>query len=506
MCIVATSAAPNTTPRRPPDCPAHHLTPHQRQQLAVEVLVGQSVAELAQQHDVSRPFVYRQAEQARLALDQAFRPPAPAKDTILFQLPVTRAWLRQFILSLVLIGHSPLRGVQEILRDLFDHDLALGTIHNVVHEAVTTARTVNATQDLSQVRIAAQDEIFQHGQPVLVGVDARSTYCYLLSQERQRDADTWAIHLWDLQRQQFAPEAFIADFAKGLRAGQRLACPDVPARGDVFHAEYDFGKLVRFLENRAYTALTAVVKLEQQLARPRPGPSSAAADAQLTAARVQAEAAVALADDVAVLERWLREDLLTVAGPALAERRQLVDFLVAELRLREAQCPHRIAPLRTLLANQRDQLLAFVAALDEDIAQVARTWQLAPRCIRELLAVQALPWASAAHWQRQAALRAEIGAERWPAVQGVVTQLAAAVVRASSVVENLNSRLRNYFFLRRHLGADYLDLLRFFLNHRRFQRSEHAERVEQSPRELLTGQEHGHWLELLGYERFRRAG
>jgi hypothetical protein len=29
-------------------------------------------------------------------------------------------------------------------------------------------------------------------------------------------------------------------------------------------------------------------------------------------------------------------------------------------------------------------------------------------------------------------------------------------VRASSVIENLNSRLRNYFFLRRHLGADYL--------------------------------------------------
>jgi hypothetical protein len=34
-------------------------------------------------------------------------------------------------------------------------------------------------------------------------------------------------------------------------------------------------------------------------------------------------------------------------------------------------------------------------------------------------------------------------------------------VRASSVVENLNGRLRTYFGLRRHLGADYFDLLRF---------------------------------------------
>ena len=65
-------------------------------------------------------------------------------------------------------------------------------------------------------------------------------------------------------------------------------------------------------------------------------------------------------------------------------------------------------------------------------------------------------------------------------------------------MENLNSRLRNYFFLRRHLGPDYLQLLQFFRNHRRLLRSEHAERVDRSPRELLTGQQHGHGLELLG--------
>ena len=34
--------------------------------------------------------------------------------------------------------------------------------------------------------------------------------------------------------------------------------------------------------------------------------------------------------------------------------------------------------------------------------------------------------------------------------------------RASSMVENLNSRLRNYFFLRRSLGDDHLSLLHFF--------------------------------------------
>jgi hypothetical protein len=77
-----------------------------------------------------------------------------------------------------------------------------------------------------------------------------------------------------------------------------------------------------------------------------------------------------------------------------------------------------------------------------------------------------------------------------------VSRIMAQTPRSSSLVENLNSRLRNYFTLRRHLGGSYLGLLRFFLNHRRFMRR--AERSGKSPRELMTGQGHPHWLTLLG--------
>lgn len=77
--------------------------------------------------------------------------------------------------------------------------------------------------------------------------------------------------------------------------------------------------------------------------------------------------------------------------------------------------------------------------------------------------------------------------------------------RARSLVENLNSRLRNYFFLRRSLGDNYLSLLQLFLSNRRFMRSLKPERVGKSPRELLTREAHPHWLKLLGFNRFQRA-
>ena len=93
---------------------------------------------------------------------------------------------------------------------------------------------------------------------------------------------------------------------------------------------------------------------------------------------------------------------------------------------------------------------------------------------------------------------------RFFAVSRAVAELAERTTRASSVIENLNSRLRGYFFLRRHLGADYLALLQFFLNHRRFLRSERPERVGKSPAELLTGRPHLHWLDMLGHARISR--
>ena len=107
-------------------------------------------------------------------------------------------------------------------------------------------------------------------------------------------------------------------------------------------------------------------------------------------------------------------------------------------------------------------------------------------------------------WAEEAVVRKQLRG-RFHAVQLAVAALAEETVRASSLVENLNSRLRRYFFLRRNLGPDYLALLQFFLNHRRLERSDRPERVGKTPVELLTGQSHPHWVEMLGYTRFRRA-
>ena len=191
---------------------------------AIKVLAkNESISDLAAREKVSRKFLYHQKSKATSALDRAFSS-IDSKPEVLFYLPVTKTWLKQLILALILICHSSYRGVKEILRDLFDIKISISSIHNLVYSAANKAKEINDKQDLSSIKNGLHDEIFQGGQPVLAGVDNFSTYCYLLRNVEHRDEDTWGYYLLKLSQQQgLNPNYTIADAAKGLRAGQKAA-------------------------------------------------------------------------------------------------------------------------------------------------------------------------------------------------------------------------------------------------------------------------------------------
>ncbi len=135
---------------------ASGLQPRYRQELAINVLSKQeTISHIAKQEQVSRKFIYQQKRIAQQALNTAFD--QPEKDNeVLYYLPVTQKWIFQLILALILICHCSYRGVIELLRDLFDYSISIGTIYNRVQEAVQKARKINQAQDLSPIEVALQ--------------------------------------------------------------------------------------------------------------------------------------------------------------------------------------------------------------------------------------------------------------------------------------------------------------------------------------------------------------
>jgi hypothetical protein len=491
-------------------CPAKGLSPEQRQQISVAVLAGvPSVSQTAAGSGVSRNFCYQQASKAKAALAQAFAP-VKADEKVLFQLPVTTAWIEQFVLAQSLIGHTSSRGVRELLDCLLDYrDLSQGSVHNLLMQAAAKAQAFNDAQDLSGINVGLFDEIYQGNKPVLVGMDARSTYCFLLSPEDHCDETAWGTHLLELSEQRGLDLDYsIADGGRGLRAGHKAAWGDLPCHGDVFHAQMSWSEASGFLERRALAAMEACEKLECKVkALERDMRASTVQKLRklrqhLQAARLESRRSVQLADDVALLARWMGTDVLALAGENPATREMLFDFVVTELKSRQELCPHRLGPLACAMAAQRGQLLDFVGWLDDQWEQIACDQQVPAYLVWELCALQGLNPDKCAYWQKHATLASKLG-YKFGDVQAAVKQVLADTPRCSSLVENLNGRLRHYFSLRRLIGPRYLNLLRFFLNHRPYERSRRPEREGKSPAQLLGG-EHAHWLQMLGYQRFER--
>ncbi|MEL6780427.1 MAG: hypothetical protein AAFO06_24625, partial [Cyanobacteria bacterium J06597_16] len=157
---------------------------------------------------VSRKFIYQQGHKAQQAIEESFEP-SSTDDEMLFYLPVTKRLLFQLLLGLVLICHCSYRGVVELFRDVFDVSISVGTVHNRLQEAAELAAKINQSQAPSEIKVGLHDEIFQGAQPVLVGVDAASTYCYLLEGVEHRDEDTWGWHLLDTMAQGFDPDSCV---------------------------------------------------------------------------------------------------------------------------------------------------------------------------------------------------------------------------------------------------------------------------------------------------------
>jgi len=188
-------------------------------------------------------------------------------------------------------------------------------------------------------------------------------------------------------------------------------------------------------------------------------------------------------------------------------RYELFDFVLYELHQLALQHPHRIQSVCTTLKNQTHYLLAFMEVLNEKFKAIADEFVFPLEEIWKMCALQRCRHSGDTYAVRSLPLQDYFQADFDDVEDAVLEALDSTerTERTSSMVENLHSRLSPYFFLRREIGFGYLDLLRFYLNHTPFQRSAREERKGRTPADILSGQTHPHWLEMLGYQRFKKA-
>ncbi len=327
-----------------------------KRDLALQSLSKQnSISDLSRTYGCSRTTIHLQKNTALLAINKAFD--EENEDTLLYELPITKNFIKQVVLSLFLICKSSFRDIIFFLKDIFNYSISLGSIYTILDEEADKAKIINQSYDLSSIKTSTADELFQRNKPHLAVVDIPSRFCPLLVKADKRDYETWGIHLLDLTNKGYAPTTTVIDGAKGLLKGHEEVLPDTKIRHDHFHMLKDMADCRRLLQNKTLSSTTCVLKLLARVENAKDLESKK----QLTHTCREAFSKHIIHEETyssfALLVQWMQHDVLQLAGHPPQDRAELYDFIVAEMASIAAQQPHCVMDIVTSLKARRDALL-----------------------------------------------------------------------------------------------------------------------------------------------------
>lgn len=469
---------------------AINITEADRNIMGCKAIAGTSAIDISKEYQINREFVYSQKKRVSNIIEinsKRYKDPIVVLD---------EAAKEKIIVGAMLICKSSTEDAQRFLFEVFGEWFAIGKISRIINEAATKAKIWNESVDLSDIKIGANDEIFQGNTPILVGVDPKSTFSYMLEEADNRDSTTWREHLLEKKRMQnLYLEMTVNDGGPGLRKGIKEAFLGITEQLDTFHTEYDLSKAVKALERDAIKAISAEEKSKKKLKWKKE--NITLDDLERNEETVKhAQKSINNYEKLKILYVWILE-LLSIGGYFYDERELLINFTILEMEKLEIKNTYFLKSLKFIKGNL-DDILYFVKKAEVQMQEFALKEGISEEVLRKM-------WEQLRYSSESAKynyLEAEIGVilgNRYDEIRIKWDVFIAEIVRASSIVECINSLIRPFINLKKNIPDKFFSLIQFYLNTRKYRRSGKKERVGRSPIELLTGKEYADPLTLLGY-------
>ena len=432
-----------------------------KRDMGLQAIRGQqTITDLSRNFRCSRTTVHAQKNRALEAVANAFD---ETNDEVLFTIEVTKSFIHKTVVALFLACESSYRGIMIFLESVLGHPISLGSVFNILDDAADKAKPINGSYELNTIRSSAADELFHRNKPILGVVDIDSRYCPLLVKAQDRDHGIWSKHLLDLTKLGYEPGTSILDGAKGLIKGHEIALPKTKLRHDHFHFIRDLKDCGRFLRNKVASLTTKTLKLFQRAEKAQDEQKKIACNEVLSATMKELGKLEDVSATFALLASWLQHDVLQLAGYAPTERANLYDFITAEMSAIASVHPHRIGDIVTSLHYQRDALLGVADALNDQFAKLATDHKVSINTIWRVCHSAKYDFDSCKYGEESSVLEELIG-EKYEEIEDAVLLILESTHRCSSMVENLNSRVRPYLDERKSVSQKMLDLIRFYLN------------------------------------------
>ena len=199
---------------------------------------------------------------------------------------------------------------------------------------------------------------------------------------------------------------------------------------------------------------------------------------------------------MSILYAWLKE-LLGFSGYSTAEALGLAQWVLQEmdaLALGVPELSKEITKFRKTLPS----LLSFIGRLERGMEAAAKEMELPVEGFR--LMYQQMSFRPGSPESNDLLYKQVLLLDgRYDETKAAFDRLLNGTKKASSLVENLNGRIRVFIEVKRIIPTDFFVLLKVYFNTRRYKRSRRKERIGKSPFELLTGIAQPTFFEALGY-------
>jgi hypothetical protein len=299
--------------------------------------------------------------------------------------------------------------------------------------------------------------------------------------------------------------------------GERKAATQL-FQGDLFHPLMRLVAAITRAERKAYAAITQEYEALDKSERAKSDHTLLKHLASYDTAHEEAERWMHWEDDSRYLFRELQE-VLRIVDMRTGDLRRKADVLAEvetiltlfEQEIAEEKIQKGAGYLRDhleALLRYFDDVEAAVTALDTAIPDtVVRQTLCRLYAVEQQLRVASgrrKRWLKAQWTDGHQALLTQMGETAYERCAHRGAQTLDAIIRSSSVVENTNGRLRRFFDAARgQISQSRLNLLRFYLNHKPFER---GRRQGSSPAQLFHGTQASseHWLTQL--RRRKEAG
>ena len=458
-----------------------------------------AMSELANQQGISRTFLYQLMNQAILYLSLCFSEP-PCVDTDRSH----RDW-HELILLLRLEGQCSISSITEILRDQGISPASHGTLSERFKADGSQLPSTLKTDQPHCVMVLG-DEIFACNRPILMTIEPVSTAILRIELAPNRNADTWKNHFLQIQQNQYVALGLASDRGTGLVKGFHDACPDKPWYSDHFHELRDLCRSLTRIENQAYAMIEQESECLRKFDNAR---SSDNLHKRLSAyehAAASAHQMITRYDHLQFLVDSIRLSLPFFDAQGRPQQPDTAkESIRAALDLIQTLGDAKLNDITQTLWQHIDDITGCLKQAQTCYDQLT---DIAPINARDYLCMAWQHWHQT-HQTKSATKRYhQREHDFWltcaepflgESAQGVIDEAFSrlnAMVRASSLVEMVNSHIRPYLnACKGQITQETLNLIMFYHNHRRYKE---GKRQGQAPIEILTGKKlDKHWVALL---------